>query len=329
MKTSAQPLVSVITPVYNGEKYLAECIESVLAQTYQHWEYIIVDNCSTDRSPDIIQRYAQKDKRIHLHTNTEFVSVMENHHIAYRQISSESKYSKVIHADDWLFHECIGKMVALAEEHPSVGIVAAYRLDDLTVNMDGLPYDRTVLDGRDICKMNLTEGPYVFGPPTSILIRSDIIRRRDPFYEELKFGIHSDSAVFYEILKDWDFGFVHQVLTYTRRHNKSQTIFAKRMNSYIPGNLLIYKEYGPYYFDQHTFEKELKIRIDNYYKVLARDLLQHKDNEFWQYHRRGMEMLGHPFSRRRLVNTLLLKTLDRLLFPVWTFGKVIKQLLIR
>ena len=318
-------MVGVVTPVYNGEKYLAECIESVLAQTYQHWEYIIVDNRSTDRSRDIIQRYSKKDKRIRLHSNTEFVSAIENHHIAYRQISSDSKYCKVVHADDWLFPDCIEKMVALAEERPSVGIVAAYRLDDLTVNMDGLPYDRTVINGRDICKMNLTEGPYVFGPPTSILIRSDIIRRRDPFYDELKFGNQSDSAVFYEILKDWDFGFVHQVLTYTRRHNEAQTSFAKRMNSYIPANLLIYKEYGPYYFDQHTFDTGLKKKIDNYYKFLARSIFHHKDNEFWKYHRIAMERLGYPFNRRRLVNTLLLETLARLLSPVWTIWKVIKN----
>ena len=49
----AQPLVSVITPVYNGEAHLVQCIESVLAQTYQHWDTLIVDNCSTDRTSEI------------------------------------------------------------------------------------------------------------------------------------------------------------------------------------------------------------------------------------------------------------------------------------
>lgn len=59
-----QPLVSIITPVYNSEKYIAETMESVLSQTYQNWEHLLVDDCSTDNSWLIIQSYAEKDKRI-------------------------------------------------------------------------------------------------------------------------------------------------------------------------------------------------------------------------------------------------------------------------
>ena len=64
MDPMKQPLVSVVTPVYNEEKNLAECIESVLAQTYPNWEYVIVNNCSTDRSLQIAESYAAQDKRI-------------------------------------------------------------------------------------------------------------------------------------------------------------------------------------------------------------------------------------------------------------------------
>src|SRR5712692_7142061 len=110
MSADSQPLVGVVTPVYNGEKYLAECIESVLAQNYQNWEYIIVNNCSTDGSLKIAQTYAHRDARIRIYNNREFVSVIQNHNITFRQLSPESKYCKVVHADDWLFPDCIMQM---------------------------------------------------------------------------------------------------------------------------------------------------------------------------------------------------------------------------
>src|SRR6185436_5071933 len=100
MPAQNQPLVSVVTPVYNTEKYLAECIESVLAQTYSHWEYIIVNNYSTDRTLEIAQSYADKDHRIRVQTNTQFVDIMTNHNIGVRLISPESKYCKLVCADD-------------------------------------------------------------------------------------------------------------------------------------------------------------------------------------------------------------------------------------
>jgi len=56
--------VSIITPTYNHEKFIKDCIESVLAQTYQNWEMIIVDDASSDRTPEIIKNYAEKEKRI-------------------------------------------------------------------------------------------------------------------------------------------------------------------------------------------------------------------------------------------------------------------------
>ena len=81
------PLVSLLTPVYNGERYLADCIESVLRQTYRHFEYVIVDNASTDRTADIIAAYAAREPRIRVHRNTDLVPVVANHNIALRHAS--------------------------------------------------------------------------------------------------------------------------------------------------------------------------------------------------------------------------------------------------
>ena len=85
-----EPLVSVVTPVFNGGTFLSECIESVLAQTYDNWEYIIVNNCSTDNSLAIADDYAKKDHRIIVHTNDRFVGVIENHNIAFTLIDRKS-----------------------------------------------------------------------------------------------------------------------------------------------------------------------------------------------------------------------------------------------
>lgn len=57
-----EPLVSIITPLYNSEKYIAETIESVLAQTYSNWEMIIVDDCSKDNGARIVEEYQKKIK---------------------------------------------------------------------------------------------------------------------------------------------------------------------------------------------------------------------------------------------------------------------------
>lgn len=62
-------LVSVVTPLHNGEKYVSETIESVLSQTYANWELLIVDDCSTDRGVEIVTNYANRDSRVILIKN--------------------------------------------------------------------------------------------------------------------------------------------------------------------------------------------------------------------------------------------------------------------
>ena len=60
------PTISIITPAYNCEKYLEEAVESVLAQTMQDWEMLIIDDCSSDNTYDCMEKLAQRDKRIRI-----------------------------------------------------------------------------------------------------------------------------------------------------------------------------------------------------------------------------------------------------------------------
>ena len=70
-----EPLVSIITPLYNSEKFIAETIESVLAQTYENWEMLIVNDCSKDNGVRIVEEYSKKDKRIKLFNNEKNMGV--------------------------------------------------------------------------------------------------------------------------------------------------------------------------------------------------------------------------------------------------------------
>ncbi len=305
---TSEPLVSVVTPVYNAEPYLAECIESVLAQTYRNWEYVIVNNCSTDRSLEIAERYARQDARIRVHNNREFLKQFQNWNHALRQISPASKYCKVVHADDWLFPECIARMVEVVEAHPSVGIVSAYRLDENRVDLDGLPYPSTVVPGREICRLSLLGDLWVFGSPTSLLIRSDIVRSREAFYDEST--LHADTAVCFEILKDWDFGFVHQVLTFTRRHNESLTSFTNRFETRRLANFIVLVRYGPVYLGE-AYEDRLEQALESYYRFLARSIFALKGREFWNFHTSELRKLGFPLRTARLARALF--------FELWDF----------
>jgi len=69
MEYVASPKISAVMPVYNREKYVRAAIDSIIGQTYTNWEFIIVDDGSTDRTLEILQEYANRDKRIKILQN--------------------------------------------------------------------------------------------------------------------------------------------------------------------------------------------------------------------------------------------------------------------
>jgi len=314
MSLREEPLVSVVTPTYNMGQYLAECIESILAQAYKNFEYIIVNNCSRDRTLEIALGYAKKDKRIRVHNNAEFVGVMENHNIALNLISPKAKYCKVVCADDFIFPECLTKMVELAEANPSVGLVGSYSLAGKKVMHSGLEYERGVVSGREICRATLLGGPHVFGSPTSLLYRADLVRRTKTFYPNS--SPHCDTTACYQSLEDSDFGFVHQVLSYTRVHPESQTSRSLKFGIVRLEALGDFCRFGPKYLSPAEMKQRLNALTDWYYDALPRVLLERSGGkEFWQQQKAALQKQGLQFSYAKLLKTALLKGFWRLLKP--------------
>jgi glycosyltransferase involved in cell wall biosynthesis len=320
MKTASEPLVSVVTPVYNEAQHLAECIESVLAQTFQNWDYTIVDNCSTDGSLEVARRYAAKDGRIRIHQNQQFLSVIPNHNVALRQISPQSKYCKVVLGDDWIFPNCLEQMVGVAEAHPSVGIVGAYALEGERVAWAGLPFPSEVVCGRDICRRHLLDALYVFGSANAVLYRADLVRSHDPFYNEQ--NIHADTEVCFTLLKTCDFGFVHQILTFTRIRPGSLNTTSQELSSYFPSMLQLLVTHAPDFLTHEECEAQLDRHLAEYYKFLGKSLLLDRDKQFWEYHRAELTKSGVGFRRGRLVEGALAVVCDAALNPKDTASKL-------
>lgn len=303
-----EPLVSVVTPVYNGEKYLADCIESVLAQSYRNWEYIIVNNHSIDRTLEIAENYAKKDTRIQIYNNSELLPIMKNWNFALSKISAQSKYCKVVHADDWLFPQCVDQMVAVAETNPSVGLVGAYCLKGDRVVSDGLPYPSQFIPGRKISRWTLMGRVYLFTRPSSLLLRSDLIRKRPSFYNEAK--LNADVEILYEILRNYDFGFVHQVLTFIRTHENSVSSTSSAPdNLFLLSNLDLFTKFGPVFLNPDEYRRRSKQKWKEYYRFLVHGLFQLRGNDFWKYHKDGLQRIGYRMSVLRLLFASLIEIL--------------------
>lgn len=282
---SDSPLVSVVTPVHNGAAYLAECLESIVVQTYENWDCTIVDNASSDATPEIAQRFAAGDSRIRHLRFDEFVGATANHNRAFDAISPESEFCKVVQGDDWLYRDCLSRMVDAAGVSDTVGVVSAYQLWDRNVHLNGLPYSTTFSLGRDILRSTLLGEFNVTGGPTATMLRSAFVRERQPFYEE---GLrHEDNEAMLWMHSRSDLAFVHQILTFARRQSGSRTTWSDRMRSRRPEEIVFVLRYGRLVLDDAEYRACLRSRLKNYVwwhiKQLARSSRM-REPEFFAFH---------------------------------------------
>jgi len=323
----SKPLVSVVTPVYNGAAFLSDCIESVLRQTYSNWEYTIVDNCSTDGTRGIAQAYAKRDNRIRVCMNDVLLDIIANHNKAFRLISPDSKYCKQVSADDWLFPECLERMVELGEANPSVGIIGSFQLCDNRVAWLGFDYPKQVFSGSEVCRRIFLGGDrtFGFGSPTSLMYRADLVRISEEFFPNP--SPHADTSACFKHLQNSSFGFVYQVLSYERSHTATETSRSRDLNRYSSAYLHDLILYGPSYLDKQEQAQQLKKNVQGYHRFLALNyFVGFRDKEFWNYHEKRLEELGYPFNLIALLKATGLAFCQALRHPGQAIGKMWKRL---
>jgi glycosyltransferase involved in cell wall biosynthesis len=331
MNKPIEPLVAVLTPVYNGERYLAECIESVLAQTYQNWEYVILNNCSQDSTLQIAKLYEAKDRRIRVLSNDATLDIISNHNRAFGLVPPDSKYCKIVSADDWLLPQCLEQMVSVAEENPSVGIVGTYQLSgggadwaDWCIKWDQIPYPSVVVPGREVGRRYMLGGPDVFGSPTSLLYRSDLVRSQDRFYPNS--SAEADTSACCQCLSHTDYGFVHQVLSYERVHIEQITTTSRSLNAYISSRIRDLLTYGSCFLSPEERSRRIAKLFNEYYDFLASSALRRREREFWRVHQRLLTELGYPLSQAKLARHVLKAVVRLVLSPQDAVGKVARVL---
>lgn len=120
-EAGSTPLVTIAMTVYNGERYLAQALESLLAQDFPDFELVILDNQSTDKTADICLTFANKDRRIRYNVDSQ----LRNGHDGATHIASfaRGQYYMCASDDDLWDRRCLSRLVSLLDSDPSLGLV--------------------------------------------------------------------------------------------------------------------------------------------------------------------------------------------------------------
>jgi glycosyltransferase involved in cell wall biosynthesis len=321
----AEPRVTVVTPFFNGKEYLRECVESVLAQTYSSFEYVLVDNHSQDGASELARELAQRDSRIKLVQPPSFLPQIDNYNFALTQASADSAYVKMVAADDWLFPDCLREMVTLAETDPAVAIVSSYRMLGSRVDdAQGFIPDGPIMAGREACRLHLLRGLFLFGSPTTVLYRADVVRNRRPFFVDGR--LHPDTEAVFELLADRKFGFITKLLTFSRTQAESEMGSRRLYGPQALDRYLMVHQYGHKYLSEEERQDTLEKASRWHYSILAQgwlaDRLGQGSEGFWKYHERGLSSVGEHLRPTRLAAALARLAARSLLSPSATANMV-------
>lgn len=253
-------LVSIIVPIYNAEKYLDSCIQSVLRQTYTNWELILIDDGSTDKSGRIAEEYGFADERITVfHQKNLGVSLARNQGID----EATGNYVVFLDADDELIEDCLAKTVNIAEE-TNADVVAGRSCEN-----QELFQDRIIWTGAEALENSLKDHLFTYSACAKLIRREFIGKTR--FTPDIR--INEDSYFVFQLLcKQNVFVLTNDVIYFYRANSESssRTFFSEKYFDILKVSDLKYKKIEEQFPQMHDLAKNmlLKARM-NVLRILA------------------------------------------------------------
>lgn len=241
----ALPRVSVLIPTFNCAVYLDEAIKSVLEQTFQDFELIIVDNDSNDGSENVVKKYLV-DERVKYYRNPTNIGLVRNFNKCLEYAKGD--FIKFLCADDKFAPELLAKFVAIMDEYPQVSLVTSNK------EFFGLPSEQRRIpfsylqDGRKIIYSTLQDYNWI-GEPTSVMFRRSHLGVGN---FNTNFTFLCDWDLWLRLLMVGDCYIFPEVLSYFRQHDNQVTAILKRQSAIRFEEFYFFKaikEQNPYRID--------------------------------------------------------------------------------
>ncbi len=284
------PKVSICIPTFNYAHYLPETIDSILAQSYSDFELIIVDDCSTDNTAELMPQYAQRDPRIRFYRNERNLGMVENWNRCLDLARGE--YVKIMGADDILEPACIEKSIQVLSENPGVAVVSSARLlidgQSRPLRVEAFADAFRVTEGKTIIKICFFTGNRI-GEPVAVTFRKhDADRGFDSRYRQL-----TDLEMWFHLLERGDFAFIPDVLCRFRVHGAQATKANIQSLKFIDDNRLLFADYFSKGYIGNSGFNRIRWRFNLCYVI-------------WDH---GFQGLSRETIREQIRN----------LFPLWLF----------
>ncbi|MDX2275109.1 MAG: glycosyltransferase family A protein [Hyphomonadaceae bacterium] len=266
---------AVVTPVYNGAGFLNAAMEAVQAQTYRPLIHIVLDNCSTDGTADIIARFRDRSVPIVAHRNPQTLPAAANWSEAVRLVPNDVDYFKILCADDSMAPDAIEKLARAASSADDVRIIGAQELWNNVLRPTNLPASTTVFEASNFMARILSDSAQ---PAYHHLAYRTDLRGPGPFYPSDVVAFDAEAG-FAALAQGGRVAWVHEPLFKTIDHAASLTsTWTKKSMSQHWEHFARLQRYGPGALSATEYsrvEREQLARI--YRRIALRSVTGHRD----------------------------------------------------